>query len=474
MENDKKPGVFARLRSALFNRALTTERVDPQQNRVPLVRRTTAGVHIDEDNMLTVSAAWAATRYISQTVAVGPWHVMQTIKGGGIIAESHPVEKVLYWRPSPEYSSRQFREQLTHWALRWGNGYAEIEPDQIGRPIGLHPIHPNRVEVCRATETTYDSYGEEIAPGEIFYEVDGSNFRYTTVYLSAKRMFHIRGMGDDGPVGMSVAHYAAESIGWAKAAQIFGAAFFGNGAKVSLIVKNKVAMSLAGLEAQRAEFDALYGGPHRAHKTAHVDNDTDVTPITSNFNDAQFVELNQHLIEDVARWFGAPLHKIGHLLRATNNNIEHQSIEAVQDCILPWVLRFEEEADYKLFGQNRRGYYTKINLLGLLRGDFKTQNEGLRLAREAGVINADEWRERIDMNPMPAGSGGDKHTMNGTYVTLESVGAAIEAPALVAAKPDTDDMENAMLAKLKLAGVPVAVSAAANSATGEGEAADVE
>jgi HK97 family phage portal protein len=458
MENEKKPGIIARLAAILARK--TVEPRHPQANRVPWTPRTMAGVNVNEDNMLTVSAAWASVRYISQTVAVGPWHVMQTIKGGGIVAESHPVERVLYWRPSPEYSSRQFREQLTHWALRWGNGYAEIEPDQIGRPIALHPIHPDRVEVCRADADTYDSYGDLIRAGELYYEI--SNGTEGTAYLSAKRVFHLRGLGD-GPVGMSVAQYAAQSIGWARAAALFGAAFFGNGANVSLVVKNKTALSKEALALQKAEFQTLYTGPRNARKTVHVDADTDITAITTTPSDAQFIELNQYLVEDVARWFGAPLHKINHLLRATNNNIEHQSIEAVQDCILPWVLRFEEEADYKLFGQNRRGYYTKINLLGLLRGDFKTQNEGLRLAREAGVINADEWRERIDMNPQPAGSGGDKYTMNGTYVTLESVGAAVVAPVVTASptksdEPDDDDsdMENAMLAKLKLAGVPVA------------------
>lgn len=436
MDNTKKPGIFARLRSALFNRAATTERNDPYADRVPYVSRTVAGVYIDEDNLLTVSAAWAAIRYISQSVAVGPWHVMQEVDRGGVIAKAHPIERLLYWRPSSEYSSRQFREQLTHWALRWGNGYAEIEPDQVGRPYALHPIHPSRVEVCRALESSYDSYGDLIAAGEIYYEVDGNIS--ATVYLSQRHMFHIRGMGE-GPVGMSVAHYAAQSIGWAKAAQLFGAAFFGNGAQPSLVVKNKIALSPEALRLQKAEFEALYRGARNAHKTAHVDNETDVTALTTKFSDAQYVELNQHLIEDVARWFGVPLHKIGHLLRATNNNIEHQSIEAVQDSILPWVLRFEEEADYKLFGQNRRGYYTKINLLGLLRGDFKSQNDGLKVARDAGVITTDEWRERIDMNPIGEAKGGDILLVQAAQIPLDRVGENFEAQKAAQTKPANDN-----------------------------------
>lgn len=454
MENEKKPGVLARLWSALSNR-VTTEPKHPETSRVPWTPRTVAGVTINEDNMLTVSAAWASVRYISQGVASGPWHAMRSLPGGGSeIARTHPTERMLHWRVSPEYSSRDFRIQLTSWALRWGNGYAEIVPDMAGRAMEMWPISPDRVEVCRAIDVTYDSYGDEIQPGELYYEVNNGSLG--KAYLSAKRIFHIRGMSE-GPVGMSVAQYAAQSIGWAKAAALFGAAFFGNGANVSLVVKNKVALTPEALAKQKAEFQTLYSGPRNARKTVHVDADTDITTITTKPADAQFVELNQHLIEDVARWFGAPLHKIGHLLRATNNNIEHQSIEAVQDCLLPWVLKFEEEADYKLFGQNRQNYFSKINLDGLLRGDAKTRAESFRIYKEIGVYSTDEIREKLDENPVGEKRGGNKLTMNGSYQLLEKVGDDVVAsPATAASEPDdTEDMENAMLAKLRVAGVPV-------------------
>jgi phage portal protein BeeE len=124
-----------------------------------------------------------------------------------------------------------------------------------------------------------------------------------------------------------------------------------------------------------------------------------------------------------------PPHKVMHLLRATFSNIEHQAIEVVVDSVSPWVKRFEDEANFKLFGQNRRNLYTKMNMRALLRGDFKSQNEGLQIARNAGVINADEWREYLDLNKQPAGEGGEKYVMQSQYTTLEKIGEAIVAPA---------------------------------------------
>jgi hypothetical protein len=45
------------------------------------------------------------------------------------------------------------------------------------------------------------------------------------------------------------------------------------------------------------------------------------------------------------------------------------------------------------------GIIIRFNLDGLLRGDFFTRQQGLKLQREAGVINASEWREAEGMNP---------------------------------------------------------------------------
>jgi phage portal protein BeeE len=93
------------------------------------VCRTLAGVPITPDTAVTISTVWACLRYLSQTVAVLPWHVMLKGPNGSEVQESNPIDWLIYSRPNPEWSSFQFRETLTHWALRWGNGWAEIERD---------------------------------------------------------------------------------------------------------------------------------------------------------------------------------------------------------------------------------------------------------------------------------------------------------------------------------------------------------
>jgi HK97 family phage portal protein len=403
---------------------------DPDANRLPSTGMTLAGVHMNADNAVQIAAVWACLRYLSQTVAMLPWNVMRSEDGKGAQVQSkNPVQWLIHNRPNPEWSSFQFRETLTHWALRHGNGYAEIERDRAGRPFALWPIHPDQVGPERDQN------------GRLFYRVkigDG-----TTVDLDAADMFHLRGWGED-VVGVDFMTYAAQSLGWAKAAQLFGASFFGNGANLSGVVTSKGKFGDGVLARLKTEFSKLYRGVRKSNQTAFLDNGMDWKATGVEPLKAQMVEANHFLIEEICRWFGVPPHKIAHLLRATFSNIEHQSIEVVQDSILPWVRRLEDEADYKLFGQNRMGLYTKIELRGLLRGDFKSQQEGFEVMRRNGAINAEEWRALVDMPPMPAGAGGDKYVMQSQNTTLEQLGKEPLPPATPASDPAAPSPDEAL------------------------------
>lgn len=405
-------------------------------SRVAVAGRTMAGVVVTPDNAVTISAVWACLRYLSQTVAVLPWHVMKDGAKGAEIQDKHSIDYLLWKRPNKEWSAFQFKETLTHWALRWGNGYAEIERDQLDRPYALWPIHPERVQVCRDPDT-----------GELYYEVTGQTGG--KIEIEAKDMFHIRGFGE-GVVGVNVIHYAAESLGWARAAQLFGAAFFGNGANISGIVAHKKKLTVPGLARVKAEFDQLYKGIKNSHGVVHTDTDAEFRKIGLDAKETQLIEVHQFLVEEVCRWFGVPPHKIMHLLRSTFSNIEHQAIEVVVDSVSPWVKRFEDEADYKLFGQNRQGLYTKMNMNALLRGDSKSRSEFYRAMFDMGAYSPNRILELEDENTI--GADGDKHLVQLNLTTLDKAGEEPPAPAAAPAPARdsaSDDVANTIADEIR-------------------------
>jgi hypothetical protein len=196
----------------------------------------------------------------------------------------------------------------------------------------------------------------------------------------------------------------------------------------------KQAGAVAGsTQAQKAEFERLYKGPQNSGRTAFLDNDADIATLSLNAEQTQLIETQQFLVEEICRWFGVPPHKIMHLLRATFSNIEHQSIEVVVDSISPWVKRFEDEADYKLFGQNRQGLYTKMNMRALLRGDAASRIAYYDGMVKIGAYSPNRVLELEDENTL--GDEGDIHVMQSQNVTLETIANPPKPPAPPSLEP---------------------------------------
>jgi HK97 family phage portal protein len=403
------------LLSRLWNAIIPGRKVDepaPTRARVFRFGAGAAGIAVNADTALKNATVWACVTYLSRTVAQLPWRVMRESDSGETRVPWHPVEQLLHRRANPEMGAFSFREVMVGWAVRYGNAVAEIQRDARGVPVALWPIHPARVQFERDAET-----------GELLYQVtDNAGGRST---LRSMEVYHLRGYGE-GPVGLDVVAYAAESIGWAQATELFGATFFGNGAHTSGFLTYPGKLGKDTKDLIEDELKAKHG-QRNSNGVMILDAAMKFEKSTEAPENAQFIETRQHQVEEICRWFGVPPHKVMHMLRATFTNIEHQSIEVVVDSITPWAIRNEQEADYKLFGQNRQSFYTKMDLKGLLRGDFKSRQEGLQIMRRNGVINANTWRRLEDMDEI--GRIGDKYIVEGNMTTLEAVGQPKPTPA---------------------------------------------
>lgn len=398
----------------LFARAAKPDA--PTTSRVVYTGRTPAGVYVDADTAMRNATVWACVQYLTKTVAKLPWRVMVELPTGKEVLRTHPVDWLLNKRPNPEMGSFTFRQAMLGSALLRGNGYAEIERDNRGVPVALWPLRADRV--CAKRDEN----------DRLYYEVWG---RTGNVILQPMDVFHLRGFGD-GAVGYSVVEYAAQSIGWAQATELFGATYFGEGMNPSGIVSLKNGLSIEALKVMRESLEQLYKGP-KGKRTMILDAGAEFQKLATNPNDSQFIETRQHQISEICRWFGVPPHKAMDLMRATFSNIEHQSIEVVADSIAPWVKLFEEEADFKLFGSNRSNLYTNMPLQALMRGDNASRAAFYKSMLEMGAMTINEIRALEDMNGI--GEDGDVHFVSNNVRTLD---AALAEPAV--AEPAADPL----------------------------------
>ena len=124
-------------------------------------------------------------------------------------------------------------------------------------------------------------------------------------------------------------------------------------------------------------------------------------PIQITAAEAQFLATSKYGVEEVARWLNIPPHKLKSLDKATFSNIENQEIQHNQDSVLPWITKFEQEYDYKLFSQTeRKTHFIKFNMNVLLRADVKSQAEFLSKMVIDGILTRNEARELQDRNPI--------------------------------------------------------------------------
>ena len=117
--------------------------------------------------------------------------------------------------------------------------------------------------------------------------------------------------------------------------------------------------------------------------------------------EAQFLETNKSGVLEVCRWLNIAPHKLKDITSGNYSNIYQQSIEHVQDSIMPRAVSREQELDAKLFSKKEQlTIYTKFNISALLRGDLAMKQGFYTAMVYAGIYTRNEVRALEDMNPI--------------------------------------------------------------------------
>jgi HK97 family phage portal protein len=249
--------------------------------------------------------------------------------------KAHRLYRLLHDRPNPETSAFTFKQHLQGHVLLWGNGYAEIERDRSDQPIALWPITPERVTPYRDRPN-----------GPLEYKVLNPGGGET--FFAARDILHVPGLGYDGVCGYSVIAKARESIGLGLATEKFGGTFFGNGSTFGGAIEHPGTLTETARKNLRESIEARHQGVDRAHKFIVLEEGMKYEKFGIPPNDAQFLETRTFQVDEIARWFNLPPHKLKELARSTNNNIEHQNLEYYIDCLAPWCEVWEQELNFKL------------------------------------------------------------------------------------------------------------------------------
>lgn len=365
---------------------------------------TSSGKMVNEKTAMQTTTVYACVRILSETIASLPLHTYKRTDRGKEKALDHSIYYLLHDEPNPEMTSFVFRETLMGHLLLWGNAYAQIIRDGRGRVIALYPLMPDKMTVHRSEA------------GELYYIYNKEGQEHI---LRNWEVLHIPGLGFDGLVGYSPIAMAKNAIGMAIATEEYGANFFNNGANPGGVLEHPGI--LKDPERVRKSWNSVYGGSGNAHKVAVLEEGMSFKPIGIPPEQAQFLQTRKFQLNEIARIFRIPPHMIGDLEKSSFSNIEQQSLEFVKYTLSPWLSRWEMAMKKALLSPSeKKDYFIKLNVEGLLRGDYKSRMEGYATGIQNGFLSPNDVRELEDLNTI---EHGDVYAVNGNMLKLEDIGA---------------------------------------------------
>ena len=355
--------------------------------------QNSSGQTVNRNTSLNLSSFYGSVRNISEDIAKLPFYVYKVDKNGNKTKVPHIATTLLSKQPSSVSIPFTFKQTLIEYALIEGNGYAYIERDANAKPIALYVLDSEFV-----TPQLYNN--------NLYYIIQDINTGVRGTFTQDE-IFHIKGMGD-GYVGKSVVGYAAESIGKSLATQSYASGFFGNGATMTgtievpgMIQDENMAKSI------KERFISSIKGNGTANGVGLLSNGAKFTKISVSPNEAQFIESQEFNVADIARWFRMPLSKL-QSGSTGSSNLEQLNIEYVTDCLMPWIVRFEQEVERKLFrADEMETLDAKFSVNLLMRGDSAAMSQFVTRMYMIGAYSANDALRFMGENSI--GEAGDHY-----------------------------------------------------------------
>lgn len=352
---------------------------------------TSSGTRVSAETALKVSAAWACTRLISETVAMLPHIVYKRMDNGGKErATDHPLYDILHDQPNNRQTSFEFTDMMQMHALLRGSGYAKIKSGPRGPVDKLIPVHPDRVLDV-----------DEVDDDKLRYKILDRGGQVNT-YLDDE-IFELRGLSLDGVKTVSVMTYARESFGLSIAAENFGAKLFRNYSRPGGFLKHPGHLSTEAQNRLREQTERQVSGEN-LHRLGILEEGMEYQQVTLSPEDSQMLETREFQAEDVCRWWRVPPHMVGLTSKSTSwgSGIEELSRGFVAYVLMPWLIRWQQTISKDLIIATEQ-YFVEFLTEALLRGDIEKRYNAYNIGRMGGWLATNDIRRPENMNPIPGG-----------------------------------------------------------------------
>lgn len=228
-------------------------------------------------------------------------------------------------------------------------------------------------------------------------EIERDRFYVNNVPIEAAELLIFRNRVWPGRYrGHGVWDQFRSEIGFGTAIRDYASNMLGRGIPAGYLKVTAPDLEQTEADLLKKRWNDAHGGSER--RIAVLNATTEFHPLQLDPQALQLAELLRLSAWEIALVYGIPPYKLGISMGSNNTyaNVESQSIDYVQDSLLPWARRLEASFDAVL----PWGTTLKLNLDGLRRADTKTRYDAYAVGLSNGFLTIDEVRERESLPPL--------------------------------------------------------------------------
>lgn len=344
------------------------------------------GIVVSETTAMKVATYHRGIIYLSGTLAKMKINIKTSTRE---ILPNDPVALLLNLRPNEDTNSMKFKLAIFQYALHYGNGYAEIERNGAGRPIGLVLIHPNRVTPKRDTryKLYYEVYNQDEAPA----------------IIRPRDMLHFTNLHTvDGICGLGLVAYAENSLRISAGADRMASGLFSNGGLPSGVVSHPKKLSDEAYIRMKESWRENNSGKN-AGGIQILEEGVTFEALNMDPQVLQFLESRKFGVYEIARFLGVSP-EILFVETTAKKDTEQINTEMSTGTISTLAKNFQAEIDCKLLNDSFGGKFSEFDLYSISRGDMNVRSQYFNRMMSLGTHSPNEVRE---LEGLPPYAGGD-------------------------------------------------------------------
>ena len=319
------------------------------------------------------------------------------------IVVNNDISYIFDTAPNNNMTPYIFWRTVTAQKETYGNAYVYIKRNNIGEVVELNILDPSKVSIYLDKS------------GEVYYKP----YNDKNIYLHNLDILHFSSIYVSGYKGISFLECLRTQLNFKENVIKMNSEQMEKSIKAGATLKLPSNLSMDKMKEYKEQFEKSYSQGFNG--LIVLDSGMIFEQIKYDVNDLKQSDINKITAKEVSSVSGLPLFMLGEGESSRYVNMEHQTIDFIQNCIAPEVVLIEQELNRKLLSEQqiKEGYYFKFNINALMRSDMSSRSKFYREMVSMGAMTLNEVRSLEDLESY--GEIGERPVISLNYSYLDTL-----------------------------------------------------